>query len=136
MYRGLYLLAANTMAVILLSLDANDYFNQKKAGVQLAGSEREQLDNAHYFTISALWSIYGARCADRWYQTPVKTGPSGCAAPACGGDRSRSSAESVVLQRALAHDWVQPDFWRLRAAHWSFVEWSLVLCKGQERRFR
>jgi uncharacterized membrane protein len=60
MFRGLYLLAANTMAVILLSLDANDYFNQKKGGVQLAGTEKNQLDNAHYFTISALWSIYGA----------------------------------------------------------------------------
>jgi uncharacterized membrane protein len=60
MFRGLYLLAANTMAVILLSLDANDYFNQKKAGVPLAGTEKNQLDNAHYFTISALWSIYGA----------------------------------------------------------------------------
>jgi len=60
MFSGLYLLAANTMAVILLSLDANDYFNQKKAGLPRAGNERDQLNNQHYFTISALWSIYGA----------------------------------------------------------------------------
>ena len=60
MFTGLYMLAANTMAVILLSLDANDYFNERKAGVQRAGTERDRLNNSHYFTLSALWSIYGA----------------------------------------------------------------------------
>ena len=60
MFVGLYMLAANTMAVILLSLDANDYFNQKKTGVQQAGTDKARLDNAHYFTLSALWAIYGA----------------------------------------------------------------------------
>src|SRR5258706_15262387 len=60
MFVGLYMLAANTMAVILLSLDANDYFNQKKTGVQQPGTDKARLDNAHYFTLSALWAIYGA----------------------------------------------------------------------------
>jgi len=60
MFIGLYMLAANAMAVILLSLDANDYFNQKKTGVQQAGTDKARLDNAHYFTLSALWAIYGA----------------------------------------------------------------------------
>ena len=60
MFIGLYMLGANTLAVILLSLDANDYFNQKKTGVQRAGADRDRLNNAHYFTLSALWAIYGA----------------------------------------------------------------------------
>ncbi len=60
MFIGLYMLGANTLAVILLTLDANDYFNQKKAGVQQAGSDRDRIDNAHYSTLSALWAIYGA----------------------------------------------------------------------------
>ena len=60
MFVGLYMLGANTLAIILLSIDANDYFNQKKAGVQHTGTEKDRLNNAHYFTLSALWAIYGA----------------------------------------------------------------------------
>lgn len=60
MFAGLYILAANALAVILLSLDANDYFNQQKAGLPRVGSEKDQLDNTHFFTVSALWSLYGA----------------------------------------------------------------------------
>jgi uncharacterized membrane protein len=60
MFIALYMLGANTLAVILLSLDANGYFNQKKAGVQQAGVDKDRIDNARYFTLSALWAIYGA----------------------------------------------------------------------------
>ena len=60
MFAGLYILAANALAVILLSLDANDYFNQKKTDLPRVGFEKDQLDNTHFFTVSALWSLYGA----------------------------------------------------------------------------
>lgn len=55
---GLLILAANGLAVALLTLDANDYFEQKKAlasGQDLVGS----LGNSQALTLTALWTIYG-----------------------------------------------------------------------------
>jgi uncharacterized membrane protein len=57
-FAGLLFLAANALAIGLLSIDANDYFEQKKAmasGVDLAGS----LANAKALTLTALWTMYG-----------------------------------------------------------------------------
>jgi uncharacterized membrane protein len=59
MFSGLYLLAANTLAVILLSIDAIDYFEQAKA----SASGRDYLSsvgNSKALTLTALWAIYGA----------------------------------------------------------------------------
>jgi uncharacterized membrane protein len=60
MFRGLYMLGANALAVLLLSLDAVDYFEQAKA--LAAGQdwhEIARLNNNSHLTLSALWSIYG-----------------------------------------------------------------------------
>ncbi len=60
------LLAANILAVIWLSLDANDYFGQLKAGVPsgpggLTGSDwLERIETNRELGLTALWSIYGA----------------------------------------------------------------------------
>ncbi|HEY7544561.1 MAG TPA: DUF2339 domain-containing protein, partial [Blastocatellia bacterium] len=56
MFRSVYTLGANALAVALLSLDANSYFEQRKA----AGQNLEALDNAKHLTFSALWAVYGA----------------------------------------------------------------------------
>jgi uncharacterized membrane protein len=61
MFIGLYLLGANALAVILLSLDATDYFEQKKArATETFADAMDRLKNAHYLTLSALWAVYGA----------------------------------------------------------------------------
>ena len=57
-YAGLMILAANGLAIALLTLDANDYFEQRKAlasGRDLPGS----LGNSKALTLTALWTIYG-----------------------------------------------------------------------------
>ena len=57
-FAGLLLLAANSLAIALLSIDANDYFEQKKSmasGLDFAGS----LANSKALTLTALWTIYG-----------------------------------------------------------------------------
>jgi hypothetical protein len=68
MFTGLYVLGANVLAVTLLTLDANDYFTQLAAGASgRAGGAgnfgsaeaARQIDNAHQFTLSVLWIIYG-----------------------------------------------------------------------------
>ncbi|HEV8483976.1 MAG TPA: DUF2339 domain-containing protein, partial [Blastocatellia bacterium] len=60
MFRGLYLLGANSLAVILLSLDANDYFEQAKAlASDRSLQELARLNNNRHATLSALWSLYG-----------------------------------------------------------------------------
>jgi uncharacterized membrane protein len=51
-------LAANALAVTLLTLDLSDYFGRRKA--LAAGLEAERVENARQFSLSALWSIYGA----------------------------------------------------------------------------
>jgi uncharacterized membrane protein len=58
---GIYVLAANGLALSLLSLDASDYFEQKKL---LAGEtgyfyRLNRLDGTKHFTLTALWTIYG-----------------------------------------------------------------------------
>jgi uncharacterized membrane protein len=50
-------LAANALAVTLLTLDLSDYFGRRKALAE--GFEAERVENARQFSLSALWSIYG-----------------------------------------------------------------------------
>jgi len=54
-------LAANALAIVLLTLDLSDYFERRKAlaGVQAAGFASDRLENARQFSLSALWTIYG-----------------------------------------------------------------------------
>lgn len=57
-FGGLLLLAANALAIALLSIDANDYFEQRKAlasGIDFATS----LGNTKALTLTALWTMYG-----------------------------------------------------------------------------
>jgi uncharacterized membrane protein len=57
-FAGLLILAANGLAIALLTLDANDYFEQRKAlasGREALGS----LGNSKALTLTALWTIYG-----------------------------------------------------------------------------
>ncbi|MDT7687574.1 MAG: hypothetical protein QOE46_333 [Acidobacteriota bacterium] len=54
----LYALAANGLAVTLLTLDLSDYFGRRRALSQ--GLEAERAENARQFSLTALWSIYGA----------------------------------------------------------------------------
>jgi hypothetical protein len=51
-------LAANGLAVTLLTLDLSGYFGRRKAFAQ--GLEAERAENARQFALTALWSIYGA----------------------------------------------------------------------------
>jgi uncharacterized membrane protein len=68
MLGGVYALGANALTVALLSLDANDYFEQAKmlargqaGSVDFAGArEIERLENTRQLTLTALWSLYGA----------------------------------------------------------------------------
>ncbi|HEY3135582.1 MAG TPA: DUF2339 domain-containing protein [Blastocatellia bacterium] len=57
MFTGLYLLAANSLAVILLSIDANDYFEQSKASV--GGDQSALIGNTKALTLTAIWAAYG-----------------------------------------------------------------------------
>jgi uncharacterized membrane protein len=54
----LYALAANALAVTLLTLDLSDYFGRRKALAQ--GLEAGRAENARQFSLTALWAIYGA----------------------------------------------------------------------------
>jgi len=62
LFLSVYTLAANMLAVTLLSIDANDYFEQKKAleeGAGLAYRDRwNTLDNTRHLTLSTLWIMY------------------------------------------------------------------------------
>jgi uncharacterized membrane protein len=51
-------LAANGLAVTLLTLDLSDYYGRRKALSQ--GLDAERAENARQFSLTALWSIYGA----------------------------------------------------------------------------
>jgi uncharacterized membrane protein len=51
-------LAANGLAIALLSLDLSDYFGWRKSSVDGLGAERAE--NARQFSLTALWSVYGA----------------------------------------------------------------------------
>jgi uncharacterized membrane protein len=51
-------LAANGLAVALLTLDLSHYFGRRKALAQ--GFEAARAENGRQFSLTALWSIYGA----------------------------------------------------------------------------
>jgi uncharacterized membrane protein len=55
---GLYTLAANGLALTLLTLDLSDYFGRQKALSE--GLARERAEGARQFSLTALWSVYGA----------------------------------------------------------------------------
>ena len=55
---GLFTLAANGLALTLLTLDLSDYFSRQK--VLSEGLARERAEGARQFSLTALWSIYGA----------------------------------------------------------------------------
>ncbi len=55
---GLYTLAANGLALTLLTLDFSDYFGRQKALSE--GLARERAESARQFALTALWSIWGA----------------------------------------------------------------------------
>jgi uncharacterized membrane protein len=57
MFRSLYALGANALAVALLTMDANSYFDQKKA---IEGADVASLSNSKQLTLSLLWAVYGA----------------------------------------------------------------------------
>jgi uncharacterized membrane protein len=58
-FSSLLLLGANALAVTLLSIDANDYFEQRKALV--SGREyASSLGNTKALMLTLLWTIYGA----------------------------------------------------------------------------
>ena len=68
MFKTLYMLGANALAVLLLSLDATDYFSRAQmrafsdAGRPqgfVGGEQWRILDNTRHMTLSALWAIYG-----------------------------------------------------------------------------
>ncbi|HWS88851.1 MAG TPA: DUF2339 domain-containing protein [Pyrinomonadaceae bacterium] len=55
---GLYTLAANGLALTLLTLDLSDYFGRQKALSE--GLARERAEGARQFSLTALWAIWGA----------------------------------------------------------------------------
>ena len=55
---GLYTLAANGLALTLLTLDLSDYFGRQKALSE--GLARERAEGARQFSLTALWSIWAA----------------------------------------------------------------------------
>ena len=59
----LYVLGANVLALALLSIDANDYFEQARAqssGATPGNETLGRLIDGHRLTLTALWSVYGA----------------------------------------------------------------------------
>lgn len=59
MFTGLYVLGANALAVILLSLDAFDYFEQAQR-LATGSDQVRSVVNTKALTLTALWAIYGA----------------------------------------------------------------------------
>ncbi|HSO76855.1 MAG TPA: DUF2339 domain-containing protein, partial [Blastocatellia bacterium] len=60
---GLYVLGANLLALALLSIDANDYFEQARSrqpGVTSGNEALGRVIGGHRLTLTALWAIYGA----------------------------------------------------------------------------
>src|ERR1044072_3165348 len=55
---GLYTLAANGIALTLVTLDLSDYFGHQKALSE--GLARERTEGARQFSLTALWAIWGA----------------------------------------------------------------------------
>ncbi len=69
MFTGIYTLGANVLAVGLLSLDANDYFEQARANAYTEAGQPQnfrtsvswsRLAGAQQLTLSVLWTIYAA----------------------------------------------------------------------------
>jgi uncharacterized membrane protein len=64
MITGLYVLGANALALTLLSIDINDYFQQRKAALskdaRFGTDFGNSIENGKQFTLSALWVVYGA----------------------------------------------------------------------------
>src|SRR5262249_13546346 len=59
MFTSLYILGANAAAILLLSLDANDYFQRSRLLGSWAGRDYEVWENSRQFALSSLWTIYG-----------------------------------------------------------------------------
>lgn len=60
---GLYVLGANLLALALLSIDANDYFEQRRSrqpGSAAGNDALGRLIDGHRLTLTALWAMYGA----------------------------------------------------------------------------
>lgn len=58
-----FVLAANALALTLLTADVSDYFTQamaRAAGLDDSGSTLARLQNTHLFSLSILWTLYGA----------------------------------------------------------------------------
>lgn len=55
---SLYTLAANALALTLLTLDLSDYFGRRKALAE--GLAADRAENARQFSLTALWAVYGA----------------------------------------------------------------------------
>ncbi|HKG23393.1 MAG TPA: DUF2339 domain-containing protein [Blastocatellia bacterium] len=58
-FTSLFIFGANALAVTLLSIEANDYF-ERRMFAEGAGANFDRLDNSRQFTLTALWSVYGA----------------------------------------------------------------------------
>jgi uncharacterized membrane protein len=58
-FAGLLILAANSLAIGLLTIDANDYFEQRKA-LASGRDSMMSLGNTKALTVTALWTLYGA----------------------------------------------------------------------------
>ena len=59
MFTGLYILGANAAALLLLSLDANDYFERAREAGAWRDGRFEMWNDMRQFTLSVLWTIYG-----------------------------------------------------------------------------
>lgn len=61
-FREIYILAANGMAITLLSLDVNDYFKSSayRQGVESSVWWESPADEARHFMLTALWAVYAA----------------------------------------------------------------------------
>ena len=56
-FAGLLTLAANGLALALLTIDANDFFEQRKA--LASGRDHSSLGNSKALTLTMLWTLYG-----------------------------------------------------------------------------
>jgi len=57
-FASLFTLGANALALALLTIDANDYFEQRKA-LATGRDHLSSLGNTKALTLTALWTIYG-----------------------------------------------------------------------------
>ena len=71
-FAGLFTLGANALAVALLTIDANDYFEQRKA-MTTGLDHLSSLGNTKALTLTALWTIYGAGALFAGITRKIKT---------------------------------------------------------------